>query len=168
MPERIYVIDSTAFYAGIPFQGEGQYYTTHLVLEEITHQNVASPLIHSRVHVMAPSNEYLAQVRRSAIDTGDSGSMSDADFSLIALALELSKGSEVSLVSDDFAVRNVASALGIALSETAISSGWEAKKWKIYCKGCGMEYTNPKILTCIVCGTKLSRKPEGIPKTQSG
>lgn len=167
MPERVYVIDSTAFYAGIPFQGEGQYYTTQLVLQEIAHRSITSSLIHSRVHVIEPSAWSLAEARRSAGQTGDSNSLSSADFSLIALALDLSKTNEVTLLSDDFAVRNAASDLWLTLSETAISSGWKAIKWKLYCKGCGMEYTNQKISICKVCGTKLSRKPEGKLKTRS-
>ena len=162
MNERIYVLDSTAFYAGIPFQGEGRYYSTYQVLGEIKHKSLASPLIHSRVQVLEPSKESLQTVKNVAIRTGDSKSISEADASIIALTLDLStskKDENILLVTDDFAIRNVAEVLGINLSETTIRGEWKNITWITYCKGCGKEYSNPKATVCDVCGTKLSRKP---------
>ncbi len=159
MVEAVYVLDSTAFYAGIPYQGDGRYYTTYLVLEEIKHQSIGSSLLHTRVQVTEPSRESLQQVESIAAKTGDANALSKTDISLLALALDLSKDhNRVSLVSDDFAVRNVGEVLGIPLSETNIKGEWKQITWKMYCKGCGKEYTNPKITTCIVCGTSLSKR----------
>ena len=64
------------------------------------------------------------------------------------------------LVTDDFAVRNVAEVVGINLSETAIRGNWKRITWITYCKGCGKEYLEAKGSVCEVCGTKLSRKPK--------
>ncbi len=159
MAETVYVLDSTAFYAGIPYQGNGRYYTTYLVLEEVKHQSVGSFLVHTRVQVTEPSKESLQQVKSMAAKTGDANALSETDVSLLALALDLSRNEgSVNLVSDDFAVRNVAEVLGIPLSETNIKGEWKQITWKMYCKGCGKEYTNPKITTCVVCGTTLSKK----------
>ena len=106
MSEPAYVLDSTAFYAGIPYQGSGRYYTTYLVLEEVKHHNVGSSLIHTRVQVTEPSPESVDKVRSTAIKTGDIGALSQTDVSLLALGLDLKNGDGgVSLVSDDFAVR---------------------------------------------------------------
>ena len=94
-----------------------------------------------------------------AAKTGDANALSKTDESLLALALDLSKdGDKVNLVSDDFAVRNVAEVLGIPLSGTSIKGEWKQITWKLFCKGCGKEYTNPKITNCVVCGTTLSKK----------
>jgi len=159
LAERVYVLDSTAFYAGIPYQGNGRYYTTYLVLEEVKHQSIGSSLLHTRVQVTEPSVDSLQQVKSMAVKTGDANALSATDMSLLALALDLSKnGSHVNLVSDDFAIRNVAEVLGIPLSETNIKGEWKQITWKMFCKGCGKEYTNPKITTCVVCGTTLSKK----------
>jgi len=109
LDEAVYVLDSTAFYAGIPYQGRGRYYTTYFVLEEVKHQSVGSSLLHTRVQVTEPSVESLQRVKAMAAKTGDSNALSKTDVSLLALALDLSKdGDKVNLVSDDFAVRNVA------------------------------------------------------------
>lgn len=153
-------MDSTAFYAGIPYQGNGRYYTTYLVLEEIKHHSVGSSLIHTRVQVTEPSTESASRVRSTAARTGDIGGLSETDMSLLALALDLSKSEGgVHLVSDDFAVRNMAEVLSIPLSQTSLKGGeWKNITWKLYCKGCGKQYTNPKLKQCPVCGTQLVRK----------
>ncbi|MDG6983047.1 MAG: NOB1 family endonuclease [Nitrososphaerota archaeon] len=160
MSEPAYILDSTAFYAGIPYQGSGRYYTTYLVLEEVKHHNVGASLIHSRVQVTEPSPESLTRVRGTATKTGDIGALSQTDLSLLALSLDLmnSEGG-ASLVTDDFAVRNVAEVLSIPLAQTSLKGGeWRNITWKIYCRGCGKTYTNPKLTVCPVCGTQLVRK----------
>lgn len=160
MSDPAYVLDSTAFYAGIPYQGSGRYFTTYLVLEEVKHHNVGSSLIHTRVQVTEPSPESVDKVRSTAVKTGDIGALSQTDVSLLALGLDLKNGQGgVNLVSDDFAVRNVAEVLSIPLAPTAMKGGeWKNITWKIYCRGCGKSYTNPKLTVCPVCGTKLERK----------
>ena len=160
MSEPAYVLDSTAFYAGIPYQGSGRYYTTYLVIEEVKHHSVGSMLIHSRVQVTEPSAESLTKVRSAADRAGDSKGLSDTDVSLLALALDLSRADGgATLVSDDFAVRNVAELLAIRLAPTSLKGGdWKSITWKTYCRGCGKEYSNPKLTVCSVCGTPLARK----------
>ena len=160
MSDPAYVLDSTAFYAGIPYQGNGRYFTTYLVLEEVRHHSVGSSLIHSRVQVTEPTPESMTRVKSTASKTGDLGALSQTDLSLIALALDLSKvDGGVSLVTDDFAVRNVAEVMSIPLAQTSLKGGeWKNITWKLYCRGCGKQYTNPKLTVCPVCGTQLVRK----------
>jgi UPF0271 protein len=160
LSEPAYVLDSTAFYAGIPYQGNGRYYTTYLVLEEVKHHNVGSSLIHTRVQVTEPSPGSMSRVKTTAAKTGDIGALSQTDISLLALGLDLMNGEGgVNLVTDDFAVRNVAEVLSIPLAPTSMKGGeWKTMTWKIYCRGCGRTYTNPKLTVCPVCGTQLVRK----------
>ena len=162
MNEKIHVLDSTAFYAGIPFQGEGKYYTTYQVLDEVRGRGIGSQLIHTRVQVTEPSKEAVQTVKEASKKTGDLKSLSEADTSILAVSLDLIKSRRdegVVLVTDDFAVRNVAEVIGINLSETAIRGEWKRITWVTYCKGCGKEYLDSKKSVCEVCGTKLSRKP---------
>jgi len=121
--EKIHVLDSTAFYAGIPFQGEGKYFTTYQVLDEVRGRGIGAQLIHSRVQVTEPSKESVQKVKEASHRTGDQKSLSEADTSILAVTLDLiasKRGQEVVLVTDDFAVRNVAEVIGINLSETSI------------------------------------------------
>lgn len=110
------------------------------------------------------ANGFVAQkVKGASSRTGDSKSLSDADISILAVSLDLRMsraGQDVILVTDDFAVRNVAEAMGINLSETSIRGGGKTITWVTYCKGCGKEYLDHKGTVCDVCGTKLSRKPK--------
>lgn len=164
MNEKIHVLDSTAFFAGIPFQGQGKYFTTYQVLDEVRGRGVGAQLIHSRVQVTEPSKESVQRVKEASNRTGDEKSLSEADMSILAVTLDLAKsrmGEQVILVTDDFAVRNVAEVIGISLSETSLRGGeWKKITWVTYCKGCGKEYLDPKRSVCEVCGTKLSRKPK--------
>lgn len=157
----LYVLDSTAFYSGIPFQGMGRYYTTYNILDEVKNRGLGFQLVHTRVKVTEPSKESLEKVKKAASKTGDTRKLSYADLSLIALALDLiESGNTVYLVSDDFAVRNVADSLGIPLSQTALKgSEWRRISWVYKCPACGREYKTENIMECIVCGTKLIRKP---------
>ena len=162
MNEKIHVLDSTAFYAGIPFQGEGKYFTTYQVLDEVRGRGIGAQLIHSRVQVTEPSKESVKKVKEASHKTGDQKSLSEADTSILAVTLDLissKRDQEVVLVTDDFAVRNVAEVIGINLSETSIRGEWKKITWVTYCKGCGKEYMDSKTSVCGVCGTKLSRKP---------
>jgi len=163
LSDKIHVLDSTAFFAGIPFQGEGKYYTTYQVLDEVRGRGVGAQLIHSRVQVTEPSKEAVQKVKEASNRTGDQKSLSEADTSILAVSLDLIKSKrdeQVVLVTDDFAVRNVAEVVGINLSETAIRGNWKRITWITYCKGCGKEYLEAKGSVCEVCGTKLSRKPK--------
>jgi UPF0271 protein len=163
--ESIYILDSTAFYSGFPFKGDGRYYTTYLVLDETKH-HIAAPLIHTRVQVVEPSRESIQRVKIAARRTGDISSLSEADTSILATALDIASSrlnEQIILITDDFAVRNVGEALGINLSETSIRGEWKKITWTTYCKGCGKEFTDSKTAVCDVCGTKLSRKPNTNP-----
>jgi endoribonuclease Nob1 len=161
LSEKVHVLDSTAFFRGIPFQGTGKYYTTYHVMDEVGSRGIGAQLIHSRVQVTEPSKESLEKVKHVSTKTGDLKSLSEADSSIIAVSLDLaSAGRDVVLVTDDFAVRNVAEVLGVGLSETTVRGEWKQITWITYCKGCGKQYSDPKTTVCDVCGTKLSRKPK--------
>ncbi len=130
-------------------------------MDEVGSRGIGSQLIHSRVQVTEPSKPSLQKVRQVAAKTGDLKSLSEADASILAVSLDLaSSGNEVTLVTDDFAVRNVAEVLGVGLSETRVRGEWKQITWITYCKGCGKEFADPKATVCDVCGTKLSRKPK--------
>lgn len=132
-------------------------------MDEVGSRGIGSQLIHSRVQVTEPSKPSLQKVRQIAAKTGDLKSLSEADSSILAVSLDLaSSGNDVILVTDDFAVRNVAEVLGINLSETTVRGEWKQITWVTYCKGCGKEYSDPNMTVCNVCGTKLSRKPKAV------
>ena len=108
------VLDSSAFYAGIPFGSNEPSYTTSLVYDEIKHikknHDAVDILIETgRLTVSNPESEFIEIVRNTANESGDLHELSVEDISIIALSLKLN----AELITDDFAVSNVAKNLNI-------------------------------------------------------
>ena len=113
------VLDSSAFYAGIPFSSQDSYYVTSLVYDEIKHikknHGALEILLNSnRLIVKEPTDEFSKKVSAIAKKTGDLNNLSEEDISSIALSLEL----DSELISDDFGVANVAKQIGIIIRPT--------------------------------------------------
>ena len=150
------VLDATAFYAGVPFTSQDSYYVTSLVCDEIKHikksHGALEILLDSkRLIIQDPKEEFSKIVRNTAKKTGDLNSLSREDISCIALSLEL----DTELISDDFAVSNVAKQLGIEVKPIMTEGIKIIGKWIRYCSSCGIS-SNDSI--CPNCGNKLRRK----------
>ena len=108
------VLDSSAFYAGIPFSSNEPSYITSLIYNEIEHikkdHDAIRILIETkRLTVCDPERRFVIIANDAAKKSGDFPNLSDEDISSIALSLQL-KGE---LVTDDFAISNVAKNLNI-------------------------------------------------------
>ena len=108
------VLDSSAFYAGIPFSSNEPSYTTSLVYSEIEHikkdHDAIQILIETkRLMICDPQHQFVITATNTAKKSGDIPNLSDEDISTIALSLQLN----AELVTDDFAISNVAKNLGI-------------------------------------------------------
>jgi UPF0271 protein len=77
--------------------------------------------------------------------------LSPADRDILALALELG----AVLITDDFAVQNVAHRLGIA-TRSIRQRPARAIRWRYRCSGCGRYWQEPG--DCPVCGAQIKRK----------
>ena len=111
------VLDATAFYAGIPFASNDSFMTTSMVYEEIQHIKTKQGVLEmlqqtNRLQIRDPIEESIISVTDTAIKTGDNSTISKQDVSIIALALE----NNLELITDDFAVTNVAKQLKIKTS----------------------------------------------------
>ena len=110
------ILDATSFYAGIPYSSQEPSFTTPLVFEEIKHikisQNAVRTLIEvGRLKIIEPDKRFVSAVLAKARNSGDLHELSKEDVSIIALCLQL-KGD---LVTDDYAVSNVAKHLNLAV-----------------------------------------------------
>ena len=106
------VLDSSAFYAGIPFSSNEPSYTTSLIYNEIEHikkdHEVIQILIETkRLMIRDPEHQFIIAANDAAKKSGDISNLSDEDISTIALSLQL----KAELVTDDFALSNVAKIL---------------------------------------------------------
>lgn len=151
-------LDAGAFYAGIPFLSSGRHCTTQAVLDEVKHIKKSHGAIDvlletGSLQVVDPSKGGIEKAKAAAIKTGDYSRLSQADFSIVALALEL----KITLVTDDYAVANVAAALKILVKSTSSKGIKETRKWIAYCSACGRAF-GPEAKECPLCGNRLRRK----------
>jgi len=152
------VLDSSAFYAGIPFSSNEPSYITSLVYNEIDHikkdHDAVQILIETkRLTINEPEEKFVTTSIDAAKKSGDFSNLSDEDISTIALSLQL--GAE--LVTDDFAVSNVAKNLNIKVIPVMTSGIKNVIIWKYYCPGCKTNFS--KVTECPRCGNRLKRKP---------
>ena len=107
----------------------------------------------SGMHIHLPGPETVEKVERAARESGDLDVLSDTDVRLIAAAFEL----DWTLVTDDYAMQNVAQRLGVSVDVIAQDGIDEQRNWRFQCQGCGREFDENKE-RCPICGSDLSRK----------
>ncbi len=151
------ILDASAFYAGIPFGSSSKYYTTSLIFEEIkhikkNHDAIGLLLETKRLVVIDPKTDSTNFVISSAKKSGDYDELSKEDISSIALCHEL-KGE---LITDDFAVSNVAKNIGLGVIPVMTSGIKTTGVWVHYCPACKKSFSNATV--CSLCGTRLRKK----------
>ena len=153
-----FVLDASAFYIGVPFLSNSKFYTTNSVFKEVKHikksYGALEALIDAdKLKVIEPEAPFLQQVISIAKKTGDFSRSSSADLSILALALQLKK----TLISDDYAVGNIATLLKIPIKSMGTKGITEIRKWIPFCRTCGKAY-EPNITECALCGSRLRRR----------
>ena len=151
------ILDASAFYAGVPFGSESDCYTTSLVYEEIkhikkNHDALGTLLETNRLKIMDPDLESTNTAIASAKQTGDYQQLSKQDISVIALCINLNG----QIITDDFAITNVAKNIGLKTSSIMTGGIQDVGKWVHYCPGCRTNHNTGK--ECPMCGTPLKRK----------
>ena len=151
------ILDASAFYAGVPFRSSNDCYTTSLVYDEIkhikkNHDALGTLLETNRLKIREPEIESTKKATKAAKETGDFPQLSKQDISIIALCIEM-KGE---IISDDFAVSNVAKNIGLKISPIMTQGIEDVGKWVHYCPGCRTNHASGK--ECPMCGTPLKRK----------
>ncbi len=149
----MYVLDSSAFIH--------EYHTSEpiasvpLVREELEDESAFrfEALEGSGMHMHIPDSETVARIERAARETGDLAELSETDIRLVAATFEL----DGTLVTDDYAMQNVAEKLNLVVEPIARDGIEEQRHWHFQCGGCGREFDEHHD-RCPVCGTELSRK----------
>jgi endoribonuclease Nob1 len=152
------VLDASAFYAGVPFLSSSKCYTTNLIFTEVKHIKKSYSALESLIDagnlkIMEPEKSFLKKVTNIAQKTGDYSRLSSADISIIALATQL----KITLISDDYAVQNTATLLGVHTKSIGTKGITKVGKWIAICYVCHKSYS-PNIMECVLCGNKLRRR----------
>lgn len=114
-----------------------------------------------KVKVYTPSASTLQEVEEVSRRAGDSAVLSKADKDILATTLELSKNGFIpKLVSDDYAIQNLAEFLGLKYVSLTTFGIRYRFRWILYCPACKRKYTPDTFqdTVCTVCGTALKRK----------
>lgn len=132
-------------------------HTTSLVYEEIrhikqSHGALGIMLDTGRLHISDPGKASVEAARAAARRTGDAMQLSRQDISIIALGIEMNGD----IVTDDFAVSNVARSLDLKVSPVMTQGIADDGRWVHYCPGCRTNHTGTS--ECPACGTRLKRK----------
>ena len=151
-----YILDTSAILSGKSFSADLELYSSPMIVEEIQHGRMRRHLdylLEAGLTIMAPSQEVLDLVRKTARESGDIGRVSEADIEILSLAREL----DAVLLSDDYSIQNLASILGIRFQGVAQEGITEVFEWEYRCRGCG-RYFKEMHKACPVCGSELRTK----------
>ena len=107
----------------------------------------------SGMHLHIPEGDTVERIERAAAETGDLATLSETDVRLVAAAFEL----DSHLVTDDYAMQNVAEKLDVGVDVIAQDGIDERRDWKFQCQGCGRVFEENHD-RCEICGSGLERK----------
>jgi len=131
-----------------------------LIPDSLPHTRFNAARDSGQLIVKKPTPASINVVQEVSSRVGDVGVLSSTDLEVLALALELKQdGLSPAIVSDDYAIQNVAETLGI--EHASLSTFGIARKfdWIYYCPACFRKYTIEDAgQQCRVCGTRLKRK----------
>lgn len=149
-----------------PLGLELESYSVPEVTEELRDQTgpslrVALSTSSGKLKIRSPTPDSLKEIGGRAGMLGDKVALSKADTGVLALALDLRRdGSTPIIISDDYAVQNVAEGIGVAYQSLATLGIRQKFDWTFYCPACFRRYPGAiELEVCQVCGTKLRRKP---------
>ncbi len=159
----VLVLDTSAFIMGFNPSKTDEAYSVRAVEEELSAGTM--PQLRFRMFsekgdltVRPPSLRAERIVEEASLKVGESGYLSKADREVLALAMDLKlDGKEPVIVSDDYAIQNLADHLQITHSSLANFGIVHRFNWIMYCPACYRRYKPPE-KKCRVCGTELRRK----------
>ena len=110
------------------------------------------------LRVEAVDSAFLAPVKEQAAQTRDIEKLSPTDLGILSKALEYQRqyGDDAILITDDFAVQNIAARLGIAVMPVAQRVIRDQIIWQKQCIGCFRHFKDGD--ECPVCGSPLRKK----------
>ncbi len=163
---RILVLDTSAFIQGFGSSNdETKLYTSPLVLDEIRDEmakiRASNWTQTGKLIINMPDEPMLQHVLAKAKSMGEARALSETDLSVLALTYQLSReGNQVTLVSDDYSVQNLADELELKYTGMNTRGIKRRFTWIHYCPGCRRQYDKPQPDNiCPICGTELKRKP---------
>jgi UPF0271 protein len=151
-----YIADSAVFIMGSGIEPY-RIITIPSVINELKSSEAAMRFDLARengARVEMPENSFREKVLQVANETKDCEELSSTDIDILAKALEY-KGNSV-LLTDDYAVQNVAKVLGLEVKPVAQKKIKDVLVWQKQCTGCRRKFDSGDV--CPVCGSPLKKR----------
>lgn len=151
-----YVADSAVFIMGYPVEST-LLITVQSVVNELKSSEAAMRFELAReggARVEAPQPDMIEDVLIMAKHTRDVEELSTTDIEILAKALE--RKDNAILLTDDYAVQNVAVMLGIDVKPVVQEKIHDILIWEKQCVGCRKRFDEGDI--CPVCGSDLKKR----------
>jgi len=163
LPKRAIVLDAAALILGFTEIEDAVAVTSSKVLEEARDRDARYRALAARegglIKVIEPEPAYVSEVREVARRLGEI-ELSDADVSVIALALQLSRqGWDTCILTSDYSIQNLASRLGLMVKPILHKGIRRMISWEVYCGACGWSGDGKPGNPCPKCGHALKRRP---------
>ncbi len=153
----VYILDTGAIISRNINLISGNIWVPASVLSEIRKGKLKRNMdqLSEYISVITPSENNKKIVREAAEATGDIKVLSQTDLDVLSSALELSGV----IVSDDYAIQNVAGKMGIEYIGVEKEIIKKQIEWQFRCTGCRKIY--PKFVpVCEICGHPVKRFPK--------
>lgn len=154
MSSALYVLDTSAILSRKINPGSRNFIIPSSVMGEISLGRIARNIqwLQEDLNIREPGAKFLEEASKAAMESGDFNKLSRADMDVLALALEF----KAIIITDDFAIENVASKLGISFIGADLKEISKVIKWNFRCTGCGRRFSKFS-KDCPVCGHSLRR-----------
>jgi UPF0271 protein len=145
------VLDTSAIIYLNDFRMFEKIFTVKEVIEEVKDKISTVKLSGLNPKIIEPSTKAVEDVKKAARETGDLEGLSQTDLKVLALAKE----KNLTIISDDRSIQNVAEKLGISYISVFVKKITKLIIWKKFCKNCREYYEKGN--SCKICGGKLIR-----------
>ena len=149
------VLDTSAIIYLNDFRMFDEIFTVSDVIDEVRDKINMLKLSGMNLKVIDPMNSSVKEIKEVAEKTGDLDKLSKTDTKILALAKE----NNLTIVSDDYNIQNVAEKIGLSYISLFSKKITNLIQWGRYCENCKRFYDN--VNTCPKCGSRLVRKPVG-------
>jgi endoribonuclease Nob1 len=151
--KRTLVLDTSAILSGKPAP-EGILYAPPGVIGEFEEggksRRQLDYMLEAGLRVIPPTPQSVAVADEAASRTGDIHKLSETDLEVLALAKDV----HGCVVTDDYAIQNVAATLKIPFQPINQAGITQVVTWAYKCRGCGKQYQD-LAKECTVCGSEV-------------
>lgn len=114
-----------------------------------------------KLKIIEPKQEFIEKVKEKIEEKGFKKKLSNADKSIIALALQLKKEKKaIEVITDDYSIQNFLKIFRIKFSGILQGKIKKILEFKLICPGCNKEFLHKyNAKYCDFCGSQLIKKP---------